>query len=240
MKRKKKIKIFLTTSIVITLGIVFGPKAIDHINSKAPRDLSVSEWNKKVDLIKSPTRSIASVKEPKLAVRIKKVASFNNKQRDIDRKISSSMKIKLEKNEKINPDFQNDSVGYRFVDHYYALKDNPENRNRFPSAKKKLGFLITESKIPVQDAKAVVLNSETGNIGIFTGILKVKLSDINYAHQIITHNNFIITNTYDHINVVHYEISDPVLAIETQKKILLNPYVKRVRLEIIEYQRTGR
>lgn len=240
MEKKKKIKIFITTSLVITIGIAFCPKAIDHIKSSSKKNLSVNEWNEKVNLVKKPGREIASVKDSKLDIRVKKVASFNNKQRDLDRKISSQMKIHLEKNEKINPDFQNDSVGYRFVDYFYAIKDSEENRKRFPGADSKLGYLIVESKVQLEDGKSVVLNSETGNIGIFTGILKVKLSDINYAHQIIPHNNFIITNSYDHINVVHYEIADPILAIETQKKILLNPYVKRVRVEILEYQRTGR
>jgi hypothetical protein len=241
MKSKKK---QVSTWLICVLAISFFIySSVDQVISVD--DISVSGWNKKVESInkksKKNSRSIASVKtKRKLDPRIKVISTFNNPERENDRKVNSVSLISLAPGQKIEPDFGSGGVGYRFKDHFYAIKDTPENRNDYPNHTLKQTYLIVESESHIYNSLSVVVNSQTGNEGIFTGILKIKLTDIKYINDIINHSNYQITQSYDHINVAHYLIEDVNLAVKTQKLLLAHPYVKRVSLEILEYARSHR
>lgn len=201
----------------------------------------VDKWNKAVNKIQNQGRNIASIDSKNgLDPRIKTIATFDSKKRQLHRMISSKSKIQLDPGEVVKPDFKISGMGYRFVDHFYAIPNTEENRKKFPDGFVKLNYLLVESQIALQDGLGVVENSETGNYGIFTGILKVKLSDIRYADDIIPHSDYLISNIYEHINIVHYKIDNIGLAVKTQSLLETNPYVKRVGLEILEYERSQR
>lgn len=240
MKNKKKVSISLSITLALSF-FIYTYFNDNHLEKKN----SVSNWNQKVDFIKDKSknnsRSIASVKvKQKLDHRIKIISTYDNPKKKNDRKVNSVSLINLAPGEKIDPDFGNAGVGYRFKDHHYAIKDTAENRNDYPEHIKKLNFLIVKSDTNIYNSLSVVVNTQTGNEGIFTGVLKVKLTDNKYINDIIDHNNYQITQSYDHINVTHYLIEDVKLAVKTQKLLLSNPYVKRVSLEILEYARTHR
>jgi hypothetical protein len=239
--KNKKIQARIGVICVLALTIfIYNYKT----ENQSLNNISVSKWNQKVNSIKkakNKSRSIASVKSKnKLDPRIKIISTFKNPKRKNDRKVNSVSLIDLAPGERIKPDFGVGGVGYRFKDHYYAIKDTPENRSDYPNHKSKLRYLIVKSKTQIYDSLPVVVNTQTGNDGIFTGILKVNLTDIKYINDIIDHNNYKVTQSYDHIHWAQYLIEDVKLAVKTQKALSSHPYVSKVSLEILEYTRTHR
>lgn len=243
MKRKNKQKTMGLGVVALAISLFYYMNSAKNTDSS--KSVSINEWNKKVSKVKAKkpmSRSIASVKKNKVKLdpRVKVITTYKNAQKKKDRLISDKSKIKLPSGVVIKSDFKIDGLGYRFVDFKYAVIDNEENRKDYPNFKAKNQYLIVESDSVIYNSLPVVVNSETGNEGIFTGIIKVKLTDLRYIDNIMNHNNYTVTKTYDHIQVVHYKIDDVPLALETQNFIAKSPYVLRSKIEILEYSRTHR
>lgn len=207
-------------------------------------------WNKQVDLIEgnsnSRGRSIASVSKPsgttnrrsggrviphgKFKEQVKKKYKMGVDDSFTYKSIAPGLKS----------DFINGVSRYKFLDFFYAIKDTPENRKLYPNFEAKLGFIIVQSEVPITGSLPVVENEQTGHFGVFTGIIKAKLKDMNDAEFVIVHNNYQIVQRYDYIRLVQYQIDDVALAIATHQNLLQNPKVERSSLEILEYARSGR
>lgn len=239
MKRKNYWPI---VPLILILGIYFYPK-----NKKDEVDLhgrKLSDFNKKANEVEGnsksyASRSIASVKKAQGLLKVAKVMPQKMFKEHIKNK-AKLMKETGNKYRSIFPeqgsDFINGPGKYKFLDHYYALKNTPENRQRFPNAQIKLNYLIVESELPLEGLP-VVENADTGNLGIFTGVLKVKLHSMQDIDFIIDHNQYQVGETYEHINLVQYQINDVALAIKTYKKLQSHPKAIRASLEILEFQR---
>ena len=225
--------------VLLILGIYFYPKSKkDEVNGRGRKLSEFNQQAKEVEgnLKSYAKRSIASVKKAHEIRKIAQVMPHKMFKEDIKKK-SKQMKEGGYKYRSISPtqgpDFDNGLGQYKFLDHFYALKNTPENQQRYPDAQEKLGFLIIESELPIEGL-AVVENADTGNLGIFTGILKVKLHSMQDVDFIIDHNQYQVGETYDHINLVQYQIDDVALAIKTHKKLQTHPKVIRASLEILD------
>ena len=226
--------------LIIAFLFVINPKVDDDVVDGR----KLSKWNKEVEQIeggKSPSRAIASIVNKNIHRKNTKVIPYKKFKKDTKYKMKNA-KQKSFKYRSISPDqgpdFQNGVGNYKFLDFFYAIANTEENRKIYPEAQIKLGYIIVESETPITDALAVVENADTGHLGIFTGILKVKLKDMQDVDQVIEHNQYEIEITHDHISLVQYRIDDIALALKTHEELTSNPKVKRVSLEILEYQRT--
>lgn len=207
-------------------------RKLTHFNERA----QFIEGNKETKL----KRSIASVKKPSVSRRVPQVMD-KKMFKDKIKKRSKMAKPNGYRYRSISPnqgsDFSSGVSNYKFLDFFYAIKDTPENRAQYPNAEAKLNHLIVESDTPIGDSLPVVENDDTGNLGIFTGILAVKLEDMSDADFVVGHSQYVIFETHDHINLVLYRIDDVGLAIKTNQQLQLNPKVISSSLEILEYQR---
>jgi hypothetical protein len=233
---------------IIFLLLVGGFITTKYFNtSQQQKSIQLTRWNKTVDEIKSKEkqkakRSIASINNPDNKKNLSIIAheKFKNQ---------IKQQYKMGKDESFQykslapgrrADFKNSTSSYKFLDHFYAIKDSPENRKNYPEHQEKLSYLIVKSQTPVLESLPVVENENTGHLGVFTGILKVKLKDINDSDFIIGHNNYQVVKRYEHIHIAHYHIEDVALAISTHQTLLQNPKVLRATLEILEYSRYQR
>lgn len=239
---KKKIK-WASIPIVLIITFFLFKKSPTHDEEVDSRKLS--HFNQQAKDIENkkpsvPTRAIASIKEAKVK---RKVAQVMDKKmfKDKIKKRSKSANPSGYRYRSISPnqgsDFNNGVGNYKFLDYFYAIKNTPENRTQFPNAQEKLDFLIVESDLPLVDSLPVVENADTGNLGIFLGVLNVKLHDLNDADFVIGHSDYEILKIHSQTNLVQYTIDDIAIAIKTNQQLQSNPKVIRASLEILEYQR---
>jgi hypothetical protein len=246
-KNKKTLTTFLLMFGTIAIGVVWWTNS-----NQKPELVSVNQWNQKVSAIEQENsksdfqpeqaRSIASVKNDQF---LPKVSAINAKLKQ-DKSVLSKHRLAPAagyRYKSLQPakksDFVSNEARYKFLDHFYAVANTPENRQLYPRAEMKLNYLIVESEAPLHGL-LIVENEETGNLGIFTGVLKVKLNSLQDMETLINHNQYQIINIYDHIQVVQYQIDDVELAIKTYQQLRQNSQVQRVNLEILEYARTHR
>ena len=241
-KQKKSLKPYIVSSLAVGFFLFYGVKDQGpqlHSHSKVFNQAAVAIEKTNP----SNSRSIASL--PTRNVQDKRNRKIAPTQFEIEKK----RKFKISPDQAYSykslspgqgPDFQNGVSRYKFLDHFYAIKNTAENRNRSPSGVVKLGYLIVKSETPIADSLAVVENTQTGHLGIFTGILKVKLQSMQDIDFVIGHHDYQVIGLFDHINLVQYQIDDIGLAIKTNQQLQTNPKVVRASLEILEYARHHR
>ncbi len=163
------------------------------------------------------------------------IVTYKSEQKLVDRKITSTSKIKKISNKPAR------TVGdHLILENYFAVIDSKENRQRFDKFERKLGYLFVRGQMKPMDAVVVTQNKDSGALGIMTGVLTVKLYDFSEYQNLIDHSNFSISQLYDHIKVVHYRIDSSELAISTYESLKGHPNIQRMSLEILEYSRFHR
>ncbi|MBC76921.1 MAG: hypothetical protein CME64_12985 [Halobacteriovoraceae bacterium] len=88
-----------------------------------------------------------------------------------------------------------------------------------------------------RDALRVLENAKTGGLAVFTGILKVKLSDMSQLDILLSQYDCVVENSYPHINVVLIKFSDYELTIQAHEEISKLEWVIRSEVELLEYSR---
>jgi len=126
---------------------------------------------------------------------------------------------------------------YRLLEDYYAVKKTSENENDFPDAEIRLGHFIVPKELAPQDALRVMENAQTGIPAIFTGLIKVKLTNNELSHNVLRNTNYEIEFQYDHINLVMYKFSSLRETMNAKKILDQNPNVVRATIELLEYER---
>ena len=135
-------------------------------------------------------------------------------------------------------DFENTTgASYKRLKGFYAVKKTTENIEQYPHAEVKLGYLIIQSDEEIPDSKAVVENADSGALGIFTGVIKVKLRSLSDKRQILPHQDYHVAKVYDHISVVLYEFDSYDLTLESLEFFRSHSGVKRANIEVLEYVR---
>lgn len=232
MNRNKKATVLF---IIITGAFWFYLKA----------DNKKSHYTDSANKTSTSSRAISSTPTPKAPEKGKKVkrkllpttpiATYKNEQRLVHRKITSLSKVK-----KINKKATYAIGDHLILENYFAVKDTTENRLRFQKFESKLGYIIVASDQKPIDSLAVTQNKDSGALGIMTGIITVKLFDFGDYQNTISHSNFTVTNVYDDIKVVHFQIDTSELAISTYEALKNHPNIQRIKLEILEYSRFHR
>ena len=161
--------------------------------------------------------------------------------------------------------FQSEKETYYFLPELYSViySGNPDNTasgnltsiqsERSASLIQKKGrFSIYQSGLKVQDSKMtcqtvlantlypVVLNSRTGNLGIVTGNVIVKLKDIEQADEIAAEFNLNLKKAYSHLSTAFYLPSSDQDMLQLTEELGNDSRVKRATIEVLEYIQEAR
>tara|TARA_B100001971_G_scaffold111191_1_gene102113 strand:- start:57104 stop:57862 length:759 start_codon:yes stop_codon:yes gene_type:complete len=126
---------------------------------------------------------------------------------------------------------------YRLLNDFVAVKKTKENENDYPDAKIKLGHFIVPAELAPSDAIPLMENAQTGNIAIFTGLIKVKLTDMRQAESLISQVRYDIHLRYEHIGLVMYKFSSYEDTMLAKRELDQSSYVRRATIELLEYER---
>lgn len=170
---------------------------------------------------KQSARDIASVDRSKLNIIPKKISL----------KKSKAMLIKRLKEKK---EF------YLHKD-LYAIKDADFVEGEYEVIEKKLGYYVVKSKdYAPENALRVVTKDGSHSFGIFTGVLKVKLSDMSEAENLLEDRHYEIIERYDEIQRVFYKFDNYQSTMGSYQTLKTSHLVEQVEVELLEYQRESK
>ena len=243
------------TSLVIVLGVLYFSDKSEHsdfFDKESPKQFSDESLRRTREKLQKFSNDSNKPNEPS------KKASPQAKRQPAQRKSYNKSEAYLlkqkiiAKERTVNPDglkfeslqpratveFENtNGMSYKKLAGFYAVKKTADNEDSYAGADYKLGYFIVASETPITGASVVVENSDTGALGIFTGIIKVKLKDLNEARQILSHQDYEVSKIYDHISVVFYQFDDFDITLNSLAEFREHPGVKRANIEVLEYVR---
>jgi len=142
--------------------------------------------------------------------------------------------------------FKGPSGEYVFLDNIYAVKKTPDSTLIYDGADIKNGHFIVESEDPIDDAFPVVENTDTGNLGIFIGVLKLTVRDFKLLYGMVDEPNLSDRNVVFRVDEIpeikagYFYFSRPMEATEVYEKLFNHENVKRISLDVLEYERSSK
>ena len=248
--QKDKLHIFFSsmTSLVIVLSVLYFSDKSEHsnlfdnfIDKGSPTQFSDESFRTENKLKKLSKKNKPEVKrQPAQRKGYNRNEAYRLKQKIVAKE--RTVNPDGQKYESLQPrspiEFENtNGMSYKKLAGFYAVKKTADNEDLYAGADYKLGYFIIKSDTPVAGASVVVENSDTGALGIFTGIIKVKLKDLNEARQILSHQDYEVSKIYDHISVVFYQFDDFDITLNSLAEFREHPGVKRANIEVLEYVR---
>ncbi len=100
-------------------------------------------------------------------------------------------------------------------------------------------FTIVKSSESPKNGYKIVENSKTGELGLFTGDLKVMYKD-EYNHELFSDFDYINVKTYESIKLAIYHFDSSKNALLAMAKHSSNPLIKKIDFEIIEHFKSAR
>lgn len=150
--------------------------------------------------------------------------------------------------------FESREVSFEKVDNFFAILPEDYLPNNYEKVQELNGlYIVSYNGSKPVDALDVVKNNETGNLAIFTGILRVKLKDYDQAKGLIELINEDISAQnkkveasvsleFEHINIASYKFDNYESTIFVYKLLQTEPFeglVERVTVDLIEWKRTS-
>ncbi|MCO4754416.1 MAG: hypothetical protein KC478_08025, partial [Bacteriovoracaceae bacterium] len=138
------------------------------------------------------------------------------------------------------PDFLSESgSSYYLLEDSYAV-EAVEGMAPIPGAQLKNGHYIVKGDRAPVDSVRVVQNSQTGELAIFTGIVKVKLTDSSYVDDILDNFDCELDKSYEHINTFFFKFDSYDQTLEANRQLSDAAYVLRTEVDVLEYSREAR
>lgn len=136
---------------------------------------------------------------------------------------------------------------YNLMQDYYAIKKSEvSNSEDLDIVEQKLGFLIVKAdeQMRPQNTLRVVYNGDTKSKAIFTGVLKVKLTDMKDKDSLFGDIAYQVLDTYEDIRVVHYQFDSYEEAMEAYNLVSqdedLQQLIERINIELLEFARSSK
>ncbi len=232
VNNQKKFILFSLSLVLLTLLV----RGVGFDSYEMVRKTNISLKKEKLKL-----RVPASIKKQiiKRILRSKPVVNYKNEQRMLDRKIPDHAKMMRLKDGVSTTGIDPDGI-YGMSNEHLAIKATAENKKKYPDHIEKLGYIIVRDMDLVEESKRVSVNINTGTYGIITGVLKIKYKDGSDYRSLLDSYEYEVSNSYEHINRVHFQFSDAEIAVKNRSILESNPNVVKVDLEILEYSRHGR
>lgn len=135
---------------------------------------------------------------------------------------------------------------YHLEPRFYALRNTSKNRRDYPNALEKNGYLIIAAEsfsgddfLADEDGpKAVVKNAQTGALGVFTGVLKVKLFSFENLDALADNYAAQVREGYPEISVGLLQFDSYEEALMAYKSLREHPWIQRVNVEVLEHERS--
>ena len=187
-------------------------------------------------------REIASERKsaPETLEKTKKAAVIDNQiayEKDVEIRSHKERYQKIASRRE--PDFlaESGSSYYLLEDTYAvpAIEGSP-----IPGAELKNNHYIVKGDRAPIDALKVVQNTQTGELAIFTGIVKVKLRDSSYVDEILNNYDCELEKSYGHIETYFFKFDDYEQTIEANRELMNAHYVLRSEVDVLEYSRKAR
>jgi hypothetical protein len=249
VKNKNKVISISIVSFVFVLGIYIYNSGNDsnsfvkYIETNTTKR-NYSENNVKVSPTKNNTKKDIVFIKPDKSNIVRDIASVEDVEK-IDKlknlKTKQAAMVHSQGSHQRSSDFSSNETGYAILKDVFAVKKEFADGLNLEPFEEKLGYYFyqtTEEK--PEEAQIVVENNASGTFGVFTGVLKVTLYDFQDYMDLLDGISHEISNVNENTNLVFYKISDYKLAIEAYNNLKTSPKVKRVNLEILEYQRSSR
>lgn len=262
MKDNKGLIYSLTFLALLGIGFYYffpGKKDFEMNKYSAKRE---SNSRKTSSLLKPETRlknqgqeKSHTISKPKVSKGRKIAGSQIGPQIKQATRESFKMSYRAPSNTKLAPEFSDFTfrdVDYSLVENYIAVPadDSIPYDKRVKEFNNTYIIKFDGDNLP-PEAKAVVLNKGTGNFAIFTGILRVKLSQYSMKEDIINRlNNGVsdsaqivspkITDEHENIQVATYKFDSYEQTMFVFKTLQTEPFqadVKRVNIDLIEWSR---
>lgn len=143
--------------------------------------------------------------------------------------------------ERLLSDFKDASGNqYLLLDDYHAIRRSHENQNDFPQAILKNGYFIVQEPPGPGERTRVLKNASTGGLAVFTGVLKTRLKDMNFADELASNFQCQVANRYDHINAVFYQFESYEETLAAHRAFQEHPWVISSEIELLEGERGPR
>lgn len=128
---------------------------------------------------------------------------------------------------------------YRIVDDYVAIRATAKNKEQYKGATYKLGHFIVPKEMASNESLFVVENTETGHLGILTGVITMKVKDLSELNYLLNHSNYEVKNIYEHINVAHFAFFDLDILLQSFETLSTHNQVIRAKIEVLEFERVA-
>jgi hypothetical protein len=235
--KSKGVKFFIASSITLVtvigfMGVSF-IRTLDEIgqeNTELSNEIATELKDIDGDFNKALKRMPASIIVPKM-----KVLS-------VQKRIHHISKLKGNSESKA---FEDNGSKYLIKDNLKVFSpDDMKNLNYKRIVGKKFNMVVVESDdIPSQNI-TVVENSESGRLGLITGIIKVKVNHNDIADELASEFNLNIEKRFEHLNLVYFKLSmrdqNPSDIADMAQVIGAQTGVVRSRVEILESEFSGR
>jgi Open reading frame 2 N-terminal domain len=114
--------------------------------------------------------------------------------------------------------------------HFQIFRSNLETGNK----------TMTCQNLYSQQVFPVVLNNRTGNLGIVTGMIAVKLKDIEQASDIAADYDLVIKNAFAHLNTAFYSTQPGQDLIQLGTTLGDDSRIEKASIEVLEHLQVER
>ena len=240
---KKRYKILICSGLFATTALLY------LINQNSQDESSGYER-----YISSSSKDKIEKEDNSFHSKIKNVQKRNNKSlrdissvspgaENIELNLKKLSQAKLTNNEFLNDDLFVFEDGQEFapMEDMYAVRKEDIDLSKFDIVEDRGYFVVIKSQqAPSVDILEVVKVKGSKKLGIFTGILKVKLNDFELADSMLDQYAHEIEESYPQIGRVFYKFYSYQETIEAFNFLKSHPNVNSVDVEILQYERSSR
>jgi hypothetical protein len=127
---------------------------------------------------------------------------------------------------------------YKLVENLFAVRRTAETEAIFDLKDYKLGhYIVADAK--GFDAKAVVV-SESGRLGIFTGVLRLKLKSMDDLESLFVAYKYSVEERLDYIQSALLKFENYDEAVKAYEMSLKSDKVRRCSLEVLDVERRAK
>ena len=240
---KKRYKILICSGLFATTALLYLiNKNPENESLGYERYISKNKSEKNERENKSSQSKIKNVQERK-NMSNRNISSVSPGAENIELNLKKLSQAKFAKHEFLNDDLFVFEDGQEFapIEDFYSVRKEDIDLSQFNIIEDRGYFVVIKSQqAPSVDILEVVKVKGSKKLGIFTGILKVKLNDFELADSMLDQYAHEIEETYPQIGRVFYKFYSYQETMEAFIFLKSHPNVNSVDVEILQYERSSR
>jgi len=137
-------------------------------------------------------------------------------------------------------DLFGDETNYQLIKNIYAVEKAIYQNNMGDILDDVPGYYFVESSVEIPEAQRLVTKDDSKRFLIFTGLIKIKLTNFDDLYQLELDAPFEVVKTYDYMNRALLKFSKYQETIDSYHKLLSMKNIEDVSIELLDYSRTER